>query len=75
MICEIGRKECVVVVLVELGRLRVALYVGWAILNILRAVRNVLESCLNSLGLILECMISNVGMVVSSWFGYKRNVV
>ena len=43
--------------------------------SVVRAVRSVLESCLDSLGLILECMISDVGLVVCSWFEYKRSVV
>ena len=43
--------------------------------SVVRAAPSVLESCLNSLGLILERIIIDVGLVVCSWFECKGNVV
>ena len=72
---EFERRKCVVIVFVAFGRFRVEWSFGWIVLNIVRIVWNVLESCLNDFGLVFEYASVGAGLIVCSWSECKRNAV
>ena len=53
------------------GRFRVEWPSGWIVLNMLRIAWNILKSCLNGCGLVIEYVSIGIELIVCSLFEYK----